>query len=1036
MSASNKPRKESRNSATTALSSRTSSSVAGRNAFAEDSLDGRRDDDAVEKNILMNSMKKKGRRCREKLEDLETDQLELQLKEESSKSKITTKNAFSSPLIDLETEIVQRTEFSQTINAETSGEGLKVHATFLEACGKVYAHRVENTVRATNDLREDLQRVMDGKAIKGRKRQLDEDGDDDERRDGAGEGHSERGEDGDFYHPADEKKAKSGKLKKTRGDRKGHILADDSELECPETDTNANLISRYWTLIGNVQPGAMKDTWIDECERLEDCTSMDYVMNPDFTCLQRYDGIRRYEAPSSGHDPAKRGPKKLHADEEAVLRTAEQNFIESVAPYLYRKSSKGAQLKDCVTFPKKLEKRLGESAANAANKQPRMRPKEQATSLTSIQLERTCRQVVRDGHLVHSEDDGALLKDLQTEEDGDVELPEGGDGGGGGGDQEGEVRDSPEPDTASTTEDLDVEPASVATTMREEEGQEEETDPTTSLFTENIELDSLDQEFRMPRQPSIARSARSISRIGSIIDGTTTRQMSVDKASRYSSVMKELNEPLNDMTRSSVSGRGDGDADTTLSNGKKKSRLGGSFSDWPEELPLSEEELIGTMATLTKPTKRTTTTTPREGEDSLVEFGVNGNYCTQAMMEQLELPPSFDLANFDETLKVQTKVLLENLQKKGWLVPDKEWEDFSMEDMSNAFARAYDEDYDRNRLKRLWEEQQPQNYSLQSDDDVSDNEAGAGLEDDEEDDVSINLGDNDHPVEPTLDDKGPSPTPLSQGDRAAGELTPPVVEEPTGDGTTGSDTAGNNQDGWTDTIEPLEEKKTIGSQVSRPWNDLQASVGSGGAATRMSGEVDDDLAFAENIALKDLTGHGINIKKMKSGVQQAYQKLLLWRTRWGAKVAERAATSSTAGEVPKMPYITIQHVIDIVPAFLHRRHLVHVNPSVVFSCLLHLAYERRKKDDDDQKVYLCNSKDLKEVFLMNRDEYRAYTNCHPHLNNLSDGYAQHLLKMTIPLSKVDPLILCAGVGAAFNDMDLSDDSEDSDVDDNAPEDEK
>ena len=52
------------------------------------------------------------------------------------------------------------------------------------------------------------------------------------------------------------------------------------------------------------------------------------------------------------------------------------------------------------------------------------------------------------------------------------------------------------------------------------------------------------------------------------------------------------------------------------------------------------------------------------------------------------------------------------------------------------------------------------------------------------------------------------------------------------------------------------------------------------------------------------------------------------------------------------------HVIDAVPAFLLRRDLVHVNPSVVLSCLLHLAYEREKKNPHSQ-VHSVNHRPVK-----------------------------------------------------------------------------
>ena len=51
------------------------------------------------------------------------------------------------------------------------------------------------------------------------------------------------------------------------------------------------MISRYWTLIGNVQPGVMKDSWLHEGERVESVDSLTFILDPDMTCVQRYENM-------------------------------------------------------------------------------------------------------------------------------------------------------------------------------------------------------------------------------------------------------------------------------------------------------------------------------------------------------------------------------------------------------------------------------------------------------------------------------------------------------------------------------------------------------------------------------------------------------------------------------------------------------------------------------------------------------------------------------------------------------------------------
>ena len=93
------------------------------------------------------------------------------------------------------------------------------------------------------------------------------------------------------------------------------------------------LISRFWTLIGNVQPGGMKDCWILQCERLEDTNSLQFILDPDFTCLQRYNGMLRYAEPTAGNTSqsshTRRKPKELSREQKEMLQMAEERFINT-----------------------------------------------------------------------------------------------------------------------------------------------------------------------------------------------------------------------------------------------------------------------------------------------------------------------------------------------------------------------------------------------------------------------------------------------------------------------------------------------------------------------------------------------------------------------------------------------------------------------------------------------------------------------------------------------------------------------------------
>jgi hypothetical protein len=73
---------------------------------------------------------------------------------------------------------------------------------------------------------------------------------------------------------------------------------------------------------------------------------------------------------------------------------------------------------------------------------------------------------------------------------------------------------------------------------------------------------------------------------------------------------------------------------------------------------------------------------------------------------------------------------------------------------------------------------------------------------------------------------------------------------------------------------------------------------------------------------------------MKSGVRKAYRNLCSWRSKYATKHLQCT-----------LPHLTIQHIIDAIPLYLSCKDLCHVNPSVIFSCLLHLAYERDRDGD-------------------------------------------------------------------------------------------
>lgn len=48
------------------------------------------------------------------------------------------------------------------------------------------------------------------------------------------------------------------------------------------------MIARYWSLIGNVQPGVMKGSWIHHSERVETAKNLNLIIDPYFTFNQRY----------------------------------------------------------------------------------------------------------------------------------------------------------------------------------------------------------------------------------------------------------------------------------------------------------------------------------------------------------------------------------------------------------------------------------------------------------------------------------------------------------------------------------------------------------------------------------------------------------------------------------------------------------------------------------------------------------------------------------------------------------------------------
>ncbi|GAU89914.1 hypothetical protein RvY_02408 [Ramazzottius varieornatus] len=979
---------------------------------------GERNLESFESTII--STVRNGRQRRGKLEDLEDEEL-MEYSDEvfelNRKKQITVKNAFDCKIIDCTKELLKRSSLSQAISngtAEETTQEMKQYASRLELGGRVYGLRVENTFRISKELEENLARAAQGKARKPRVEVVD-----DEDKDGGG----------GVGNASDEEATrlvlKTVKKKTPKGPRKSSVVKE-SELSCAETDTNANLISRYWTLIGNVQPGTMKDSWTHEGERAETAKSLRYVMDPDFTCLHRYNEMCRSpeaDTSSAQRNLAEEAQEELSVTEEEVAE-AEEALLSTVGQTLSKWAEQGTSVTDCVTFPKRLSKQLDRAIAVAASKQPRLMldNMEAHTYLSEVQrievFRKACHQVDQEGKLLPGVVDSDQGDDAASEASvGDFRD----DAGDMFYDTEGDV-DLPEMPSAESSQAVESSQSSLRELSLSRTTAPSGSSRTTragSLVScaennfENNEDSPTPTNEESSKTPSIRGSSRARSRTP-LLDATRvgSRASSLSRfgiQNTYAPVVEpdenaplDITSALNDSSSrkrrsKSTSSQAASEVGSTLS--KKKAKL--DAQAWPVELDFGSEKKGFVYSLLEKKNMTATMKKPKPGhQDTLVDFAVYGRIMdTASMLDNVTRPA--DGSSVEQTLSEDVEALKNSLAKnKSWL----KLEEGVVVDLMKALRTAFDENYDQDRLKSIWAK-----GDAQQDYNLSDN--------DDDDDMGVSTQSN----EETFALGTPSAVPSSQADEtpsvAASNAAEGTVERAAEvlhavNGETGNhnheeeDWRGTEIGGVEDDFNTAEPEVEAGEGTIPKAKEKVPTQASWSSSAE--GEANEVLAFAENIALKDLTGSGVNIKEMRKGILRSYQTLRDWR--------RKACPASVKDE--DLPLITVRHVVDVAPVNLNKKELDHVNPSVVLVCLLHLAYEG--------KLFLANSKDLNDLFVMNKVEFDRFSNDNAHLNRINEEYLRRLQRtQMVPKKAGQPLPVedIEGVDLSVLSIGHSDDDE-------------